>query len=238
MNQKIIIIVICLCGNIILCQNTELDSVNWKNYIRSGLVQVANDKGISGYYRINRTSNYSFGDLRLYFYGLDNNHYIFIRYKNSSKYRGYSRLYRFSTIAYQKNKKAGVALRYHFNQGLGLFMLPYKNGHVIGEIAHAYDMSDYLNDNRKTSYGRTGIYWDNDTRFLSSKLEVEYFHQISEVVEENLSRTQIMLEIIIPIKKGVSSSLIYETENYKRLNNNPNSISFSIGWQGNMKWKF
>ena len=238
MNQKIIIIVISLCGNIILCQNTELDSVNWKSYIRSGLVQVANDNGISGYYRINRTSNYSFGDLRLYFYGLDSNHYIFIRYKNSSKYRRYSRLYRFSTIAYQKNKKAGVALRYHFNQGLGLFMLPYKNGHVIGEIAHAYDMSDYLNDNRKTSYARTGIYWDNDTKFLSSKLEVEYFHQISEMVEENLSRTQIMLEIIIPIKKGVSSSLIYETENYKRLNNNPNSISFSIGWQGNMKWKF
>ena len=117
-------------------------------------------------------------------------------------------------------------------------MLPYKNGHVITEIAHAYDMSDYLNDNRKTSYARTGIYWDNDTKFLSSKLEVEYFHQISEMVEQNLSRTQIMLEIIIPIKKGISSSLIYETENYKRLNNNPNSISFSIGWQGNMKWKF
>ena len=58
------------------------------------------------------------------------------------------------------------------------------------------------------------------------------------MVEENLSRTQIMLEIIIPIKKGVSSSLIYETENYKRLNNNPNSISISIGWKGNMKWKF
>ena len=238
MNQKIIIIVICLCGNIILCQNTELDSVNWKNYIRSGLVQVANDKGISGYYRINRTSNYSFGDLRLYFYGLDNNHYIFIRYKNSSKYRGYSRLYRFSTIAYQKNKKAGVALRYHFNQGFGLFMLPYKNGHVIGEIAHAYDMSDYLNDNRKTSYARSGMYWDYNSKFFSTKLELENFYQISEIVEENLSRSQIMAEVIIPIRNEISASFIYEMEEHTKLNNNASSISLSIGWKGNMKWIF
>ena len=62
-----------------------------------------------------------------------------MRYKNSTKYRRYPRLYRFSTISYQKNKKAGVALRYHFNQGLGFFMIPYNNGHIITEIAHAYD---------------------------------------------------------------------------------------------------
>ena len=223
--------------NVALAENSTLDSVNWKQFIRGGLVQVSKDNGISGYYRLNRTSNYSFGDLRLYHYNLKNNSYIFIRYKNSSKYRGYSRLYRFSTIAYQKNKKAGVALRYHFNQGLGYFLIPYNNGHIITELSNAYDMSDYLNDNRKTSYARTGIYWDHDTKFFSSKLEFEYFHQISEVVEENLSRTQIMSEIIIPLKNKISASLIYETENYKQLNNNANSISFSIGWKGNLKWK-
>lgn len=237
--RVLIAIVICSSNNITLAQNIKMDSINWKQYIRGGLVQVSKDNGVSGYYRINRTSNYNFGDLRLYLYSLKNNSYIFIRYKNSSKYRRYPRLYRFSTIAYQKNKKAGVALRYHFNQGLGFFMIPYKNGHIITEISHAYDMSDYLNNNRKTSYARSGIYWDYDSKFFSSKLEFEYFHQISEEVEENLSRTQIMSELIIPIKNGISASLIYETENYKQLNNNaPNSISFSIGWKGNMKWSF
>ena len=47
-----------------------------------------------------------------------------------------------------------------------------------------------------------------------------------------------MSEIIIPIKNEVSASLIYETENYRKLNNNPNSISLSIGWKGNLKWSF
>ena len=234
----IISIIIGSFCNVSIAENSTLDSASWKQYIRGGLVQVSNDKGFSGYYRINRTSNYSFGDLRLYQYSLKNNSYLFIRYKNSTKYRGYSRLYRFSTIAYQKNKKAGVALRYHFNQGLGYFLIPYNNGHIITELAHAFDMSDYLNDNRKTSYARTGIYWDYDTKFFSSKLEFEYFHQISEVVEKNLSRTQIMSEIIIPLNNKISASLIYETENYKQLNNNANSISFSIGWKGNLKWKF
>ena len=70
-------------------------------------------------------------------------------------------------------------------------MIPYKDGHVITEISHAYDMSDYLNNNRKTSYARSGIYWDYSSKFFGSKLEFEYFYQISEVVEENLSRTQI-----------------------------------------------
>jgi len=234
--QIIITIIISSFCNVVLAEKTRVDSVSWKQYIRGGLVQVSKDNGFSSYYRINRTSNYSFGDLRLYYYSLKNNSYIFIRYKNSSKYRGYSRLYRFSTIAYQKNKKAGVALRYHFNQGLGYFLLPYNNGHIITEVAHAYDMSDYLNDNRKTSYARAGLYWDYDTKFFSSKLEIEYFQQISEVVVDNLSRTQIMSEIIIPLKNNISASLIYETENYKELNNNANSLSLSIGWKGNLKW--
>ena len=66
--QVLIAIVICSSNNITLAQNTELDSVNWKQYIRGGLVQVSKDNGVSGYYRINRTSHYSFGDLRLYLY--------------------------------------------------------------------------------------------------------------------------------------------------------------------------
>ena len=142
----------------VMGQDVSTDSAKWKHYVRGGGVQVTNDNGLSGYYRINRSSRYTFGDIRLYLYGLQNNSYVFIRYKSSSKYRRWPRFYRFSTIAYQKNTQAGVALRYHFNQGLGIFVLPYTQGHIITEIAHAYDMSDYLNDNRRTSYARGGLY--------------------------------------------------------------------------------
>ena len=221
-------------------QDTSTDSAKWKHYVRGGGVRVTNDNGLSGYYRINRSSRYTFGDLRLYLYGLQYNSYIFIRYKSSSKYRKWPRFYRFSTIAYQKNTKAGVALRYHFNQGLGLFVLPYSKGHIITEIAHAYDMSDYLNDNRRTSYARGGLYWDHDTKLFNTKLEVEYFYQISEEVEENLSRTQAMAEVIIPITKGFSAIIIYEIESYRDLDIavaiNKGSLSFSLGWKGTIPW--
>ena len=203
-------------------------------------MQVPNDKGLSGYYRINRSSKYSFGDLRLFVYGLQDDSYVCIRYKSSSKYRRWPRFYRFSTIAYQKNTQAGVALRYHFNQGLGLFLIPYTKGHIISEIAHAYDMSDYLNDNRRTSYARGGLYWDHDTKWFSTKLEVEYFHQISEEVDENLSRTQAMAEIIMPITKGFSAIIINEIESYRnRVITVPldqGSVSFSVGWKGSIPW--
>ena len=225
---------------VVMGQDASTDSAKWKHYVRGGGVQVTNDNGLSGYYRLNRSSNYSFGDLRLYLYGLQDNSYVFIRYKSSSKYRKWPRFYRFSTIAYQKNTKAGVALRYHFNQGLGLFVLPYSKGHIITEIAHAYDMSDYLNDNRRTSYARGGLYWDHDTKLFNTKLEVEYFYQISEEVEENLSRTQAMAEVIIPITKGFSAIIIYEIESYRDLDIavaiNKGSLSFSLGWKGTIPW--
>ena len=225
---------------VVMGQDASTDSAKWKHYVRGGGVQVTNDNGLSGYYRLNRSSNYSFGDLRLYLYGLQDNSYVFIRYKSSSKYRKWPRFYRFSTIAYQKNTKAGVALRYHFNQGLGLFVLPYSKGHIITEIAHAYDMSDYLNDNRRTSYARGGLYWDHDTKLFNTKLEVDYFHQISEEVEDNLSRTQAMAEVIFPITIGISAIIIYEIESYRDLDIavaiNKGSLSFSLGWKGTIPW--
>ncbi len=234
------ILFIATINIVVMGQDASTDSAKWKHYVRGGGVQVTNDKGLSGYYRLNRSSNYSFGDLRLYLYGLQDNSYVFIRYKSSSKYRKWPRFYRFSTIAYQKNTKAGVALRYHFNQGLGLFVLPYSKGHIITEIAHAYDMSDYLNDNRRTSYARGGLYWDHDTKLFNTKLEVEYFHQISEEVEENLSRTQAMAEVIFPITIGISAIIIYEIESYRDLDIavaiNKGSLSFSLGWKGTIPW--
>jgi hypothetical protein len=82
--------------------------------------------------------------------------------------------------------------------------MDYKTGHINSEIAHAYDMSDYLNDTRKTSYIKGGFYWDHDAPRFSTKVELEYFYQISEVVETNLTRTQLMAEMIVPIKSNFS----------------------------------
>jgi len=240
MRRSSSILFIAVITTVVMGQDASTDSAKWKHYVRGGGVRVTNDNGLSGYYRINRSSKYSFGDLRLYLYRLQNNSYVFIRYKSSSKYRRWPKFYRFSTIAYQKNTQADVALRYHFNQGLGLFLFPYTQGHLITEIAHAYDMSDYLNDNRRTSYVRGGLYWDHDTKWFSTKLEVEYFHQISEEVDENLSRTQAMAEIIMPITKGFSAIIIYEIESYRGIDiANPidqGSMSFSIGWKGTIPW--
>ena len=240
MRRLIRILFIAATTTTVMGQEAISDPANWKHYVRGGGVQVTNDKGLSGYYRINRSSKYTFGDLRLYVYGLQNDSYVFMRYKSSSKNRRWPRFYRFSTIAYQKNTQAGVALRYHFNQGLGLFVLPYTQGHIISEVAHAYDMSDYLNDSRRTSYARGGLYWDHDTKWVKTKLEVEYFHQISEEVVENLSRTQAMAEIIMPIKMGFSAIIIYEIESYRKrviaVPLDQGSVSFSIGWKGTIPW--
>jgi len=50
----------------VMGQDSSADSAKWKHYLRGGGVQVTNDTGLSGYYRINRSSRYAFGDLRLY----------------------------------------------------------------------------------------------------------------------------------------------------------------------------
>ena len=240
MRRSLSIQFIATITTFVMGQDSSADSAKWKHYVRGGSVQLTNETGLSGYYRINRSSRYTFGDLRLYLYGIEKNSYVFIRYKSSSKYRRWPRFYRFSTIAYQKNTQAGVTLRYHFNQGLGSFILPYTKGHLISEIAHAYDMSDYLNDNRRTSYARGGLYWDHDTKWVSTKLEIEYFHQISEEVVENLSRTQAMAEIIMPINKGFSATIIFEIESYTdqdiAVAIDQGSMSFSLGWKGTIPW--
>ena len=245
MSHKKVIITLLLLSNIVFSESTQVDSVNWKQYIRAGTVQVSQDKGISGYYRLNRTSDYYFGDLRLYFYGLENNSYVYIRYKNSSKFRRYSRLYRFTTFAYQKNKKAGVALRYHFNQGLGVFVLPYKNGHVITEIAHAYDMSDYLNDTRKTSYLKYGFFWDINFSKIFMNLDFEYFSQISDLLPNEVlsNRYEVSSKINYQLNKflNVTFGIEYEKYIFKEFiinkNETYNSFYLGIGFKEILEWK-
>jgi hypothetical protein len=48
-----------------------------------------------------------------------------------------------------------------------------------------------------------------------------------------------MLEVIVPIKAGLSFNMNYEMEDYmgKSLTD-ASSLTFAIGWQGNLKWTF
>ncbi len=225
--------------------SAQADSVVWKHYARGGIVIADSTSGGLGYYRINRRSETVFRDLRLFAYGLKKDAFIDLRYKSSDKYKTHPKFYRYTTTSYRKNTRAGVNLRYHFNQGFGMFLKEYKNGlmnlkkYSSGliniEIGHAFDMSNYLNETRKTSYVKTAFFWDHDGSGFSTKLELEHFRQISEINVNNLSRNQYMFVLIIPLKNSVSLNMIYEMENYlENKRGNVSSIIFSVGKKGNL----
>lgn len=216
--------------------SAQADSVVWKHYARGGIVIADSTSGGLGYYRINRRSETIFRDLRLFAYGLKNDAFIYLRYKSSDKYETHPKFYRYTTTSYRKNTRAGVDLQYHFNQGLGMFVKKYKSGLMNLEIGHAFDMSNYLNETRKTSYVKTAFFWDHDGSGFSTKLELEHFRQISEINVNNLSRNQYMFVLIIPLKNSVSLNMIYEMENYlENKRGNVSSITFSVGKKGNLK---
>ena len=215
----------------------QTDSLLWKQYVRGGGAQAEKDKGVFGYYRLNRQTPFTFRDLRFFGYGLKKESFIYVRYKSSDRSRTLKQFYRYTTTSYRKNTRAGVQLQYHFNQGLGIFVKEYQQGLMNIEIGHAFDVSDYLNAERKTSYVKSGIYWDHDTARFSTKLEVEHFQQISEIIENNLTRNQYMFVLIVPVKNGVSLNLNFEMEDYlDKDQNDASSITFAIGWDGKLKW--
>ncbi|MFQ6612604.1 MAG: hypothetical protein ACE5D2_05820 [Fidelibacterota bacterium] len=211
----------------------------WKQYTEAGAARGENITGGFGYYRLNRRTATSFHDLRLFAYGLQDNTFIYLRFKNSQKYQTLTKLYRFTTLAYRKNTRTGVGLQYQYNQGLGAFLMQYGSGHTTAEIGLAYDMSDYLNDTHKTSYLKGGAYWDHDQRRFATKLEVEYFYQISDLNVTDLTRAQILAEVILPLKNGFSLNINFESENYFSANEqDANSINIALGWQGSLSWKY
>ena len=136
----------------------QTDSLLWKQYVRGGGAQAEKDKGVFGYYRLNRQTPFTFRDLRFFGYGLKKESFIYVRYKSSDRSRTLKQFYRYTTTSYRKNTRAGVQLQYHFNQGLGIFVKEYQQGLMNIEIGHAFDVSDYLNAERKTSYVKSGIY--------------------------------------------------------------------------------
>lgn len=207
-----------------LCSHVIESPVDWKRYYRgSFIVDEKHDYGFGGYLRLKRTTDYTFRDLRVYIHLIEDNTYQKIRYKNSRKVQDFKNIYNYTTIAIDQNTKIGVDIRYHGNQGFGYFLKKNNRGHLNTEIGIAYDISDYLNDSSKTSYFKTGIYWDQNFDSYDIKLEFEDFIQITDIILEDLSRIEISLEIFFQIKKDFNIILGYEYEDFKNSNNNINS---------------
>ena len=184
--------------------NPDAGLPNWKQYFRLGAVQtVGSSPGLASYVRLNRTTPYIFQDVRFYGHFFKDNQEIRFRQKTSRRFMSFDWLYSFNTLIYEKNTFIDVNLRYHFNQGFGWLIHNSELGNMTAELGIAFDNSDYLNTKQKTSYARGGFTADKKMGQYESKIEVDYFHQISKQVDD-LSRIQLVAEAQWSIKKGVA----------------------------------
>ena len=224
--------ILLLCVSYVFLHEID-DKPEWKQYYRgSYIVDENHDSGLGIYYRLNRKTKYTFRDIRAYLHFIKDYQYKKIRYKISNKFIDFSRFYNYSTISIDQNSKIGVDIRYHGNQGVGFFIKESNNSHINAEFAFAYDISDYLNDSRKTSYIKSGLYYDKKFSENEIKLEIEYYYQITDLIDNvDLSRLELLFESYFQITENLSLIVGYELENFESTDNNFNSSIFlSIGY--------
>ena len=128
-----------------------------------------------------------------------------------------------------------VNLRYHYNQGLGLLLKKNNKGNITAELGVAFDNSDYLNTEQKTTYARAGCSVDHTINLISIKFEIDYFYQLSAITSlSSLSRLQILNEIKWVINKniGIISGLTWDIQEGESGPSFFLTISFnkSLGW--------
>ena len=224
--------ILLLCISYVVLHEVD-DNLEWKHYYRgSYIIDENQDSGLGIYYRINRKTKYTFRDIRAYLHFIKNYQYKKIRYKSSNKFIDFNRFYNYSTISIDQNSKIGVDIRYHGNQGVGFFIKESNNSHINAELALAYDISDYLNDSRKTSYIKSGLYYDKKFSNKELKLEIEYYSQITDLIDDiDLSRLELLFESYFQINENLSLIIGYELENFESTDDNFNSSIFlSIGY--------
>ena len=180
-----------------LSHDPNKEQLEWKQYYRIGSVfSASSNAGVSGYGRLKRTTKYTFKDIRFFGHFFNKDTEIKIRQKSSRQFLTFDSIYSFNTLLYEKNTILNVNLRYHYNQGVGWFMQRSKSGNMTLETGVAFDNSDYLNNQQKTTYGRGGLSFDRTMRSLSTKFEIDYYYQISEIVaSSSLSRIQVLSEL-------------------------------------------
>ena len=87
-------------------------------------------------------------------------------------------------------------------------------------------MMDHLNDTKKTSYIKMGLFWDNSFSIIESKLEFESIYQISDVVDNDLSRIEVLFELYYKLLDNLNIIVGYEIEDY--INQNERGYSYFI----------
>ena len=220
----------------LLAHNPESENIKWKDYARFGGVNngTISEAGIATYYRIKRVTDNTFRDIRFFGHFFDVSSDLRIRTKSSNKYDFNPKLYHFTTYVYHKS---GKNFRYHFNQGVGTIFNKGSDGNSTFEIGWAYDKSDYLESDEKTTYIKGAGTLDKDWNKIQTKLEVDYFHQISEQLKFDLSRFQTLLELqYLPNKKwGITIGLVmenYTNTEENKISENPANIFLSISRSG------
>lgn len=188
-------VILCFLFSGLFAHDPTADVPQWKKYVRLGLVQTGQfNSGIATYVRLKRTTEYTFKDMRFYGHFFNQDEEIRVRQKSSSRFLSFNWLYSFNTFIYEKNSFQNVDLRYHYNQGLGWLLNKTSTGNMTLELGVAFDNSDYLNTEQKTSYIRSAMTVDQSIGKLHSKVEIDYFHQMSKVEENDLSRWQVVTE--------------------------------------------
>jgi len=216
----------------------DKDNLNWKQYYRFGSVySESSNIGYSSYGRLKRTTTYTFRDIRFFGHFFKNDSEIRLRHKYSRRFLSIDHIYSYSTLIYEKNTILNVDLRYHLNQGLGYFLRKNDLGNMTLELGVAFDNSDYLNAEQKTTYIRSACSIDHKLKLFSSKLEVDYFYQISEVeLHSSLSRFQIVgeFEWLVSNGLGIISGLTWDIQD----ENSSPSMFFTLSITKPVDWRF
>tara|TARA_B100001250_G_scaffold414370_1_gene452284 strand:+ start:3456 stop:4178 length:723 start_codon:yes stop_codon:yes gene_type:complete len=229
--------------SLVFGHNPDTEFPNWKQYFRLGAVQTetSSPPGFASYVRLNRTTPSIFQDVRFYGHFFKDNQEIRVRQKTSRHFMSFDWLYSFNTLIYEKNTFIDVNLRYHFNQGFGWLIRNSEGGNMTAELGIAFDNSDYLNTNRKTSYARSGFTIDKKMGQFETKIEMDYFHQVSKQVDNtDLSRIKLVAETHWPIKKGCAF-IIGFTEDFLKDESfkieNP-SVFLTFSFKQALNWTF
>ena len=137
---------------------------------------------------------------------------------------------------YEKNTIIDVDLRYHYNQGLGCILKSTDKGNITMKTGFAFDNSDYLNTQQKTTYIRGATSIDQDIINLSLKFEIDYYYQVNENIDKvDLSRFQILAESQWNLKKRIGIITCFTCDIH---DNEPNySFFLTISFSDPINWK-
>ena len=120
---------------------------------------------------------------------------------------------------------------------IGYFLRKNDFGNMTLELGVAFDKSDYLNAEQKTTYIRGACSIDQKLKSFSSKLEVDYFYQISEVeLHSSLFRFQIVVEFewLISNGLGIISGLTWDIQD----EDSSPSMFFTLSIAKPVDWRF